>query len=225
NIPEGKDVTIMGSHVRIEISDTGTGIPPEQIQKIFDPYYTTKSEGSGLGLALSISIIRKHGGILDVRSTVGEGTTFTILLPVSMEQVYPPVTEVSTMPSRNFSGSVLIMDDEELILRVSEKMLQSLGHRVLSAKNGEEAIALYREHKDAGDPFCALILDVNVSGGMGGEVAATAILEMDPAARIILSSGYFKENEDPKDHTPGISGIITKPYLMDELKQALIGLM
>ncbi|MEK9148872.1 MAG: CBS domain-containing protein, partial [Candidatus Desantisbacteria bacterium] len=149
--------------VNLSIKDSGIGIPKEHISKIFDPYWTTKQKGSGLGLSVAFSVIKKHEGRLEVRSELGEGSTFIIFLPASerREQERPDVVVRK-------GGRVLIMDDEPLVLEVTDELLKFLGYETTLATNGKEAIELYRKEKEAGKPFDIVILDLIVSGGMGG---------------------------------------------------------
>jgi len=212
-----------GPAIKLTIRDHGIGIIREHLEKIFDPYFSTKSKGSGLGLAITHSIITKHHGAILVKSQPGEGTTFTILLPAAAERALPvppkavgPSREKATTPSR-----ILVMDDEEMVLAVSTRMLSRLGYEVLTARDGGEAIELYRTAMAEGARFALCILDLTIPGGLGGKETAQEILAMDDQARLLASSGYSNAPimANPRDH--GFAGAITKPYRLDELNAML----
>jgi len=221
-----------GRYVSVTCSDQGCGILPENLKNIFDPYFTTKAHGSGLGLASVHSIITKHGGHINVRSAVGRGTIFEILLPASPEKAAPH----SPSHSESFvveSGeqSVLVMDDEEMICELITAILEEAGYRVTTCSNGEEAIDLYRAAFSAGVPFRAVIMDLTVPGRMGGKEAARSIFDIDPTARLIVSSGYSTDPVMAEFREFGFCGAVFKPYsakeivavLKDALKKELKG--
>jgi two-component system, cell cycle sensor histidine kinase and response regulator CckA len=213
-----------GRYVKISISDQGIGIPQENLSKIFDPYFTTKQKGSGLGLATVYSIIKSHGGEITVASELGVGTRFQIYLP-AIEEAMVPVSEEGTLGFLPGQGNVLIMDDDEMVRDMLRIMLQKLGYRASCAENGEEAIRLFKEALDANQPFAAAILDLTIPGGMGGRETIHQLLSMDPKTKVIVSSGY---SDDPimanfKEH--GFHGVITKPYRIGELSKTLHGLL
>jgi len=212
-----------GEYVKIAIVDSGIGIPKEHATKIFDPYFTTKEKGSGLGLATSYTIIKKHGGDIVVDSEQGRGTTFTIFLPAS-KQVAASADRASSMLVPG-TGRVLIMDDEEVIRDAAGRVLQASGYEVESARDGSEAVELYRSARDAGKPFVVVILDLTVPGGMGGREALQMLLQIDPAVKAIVSSGY---SHDPimanfRDH--GFLGVIAKPYRVREMSEVVSKVM
>jgi CheY-like chemotaxis protein/anti-sigma regulatory factor (Ser/Thr protein kinase) len=208
-----------GDYITITIADQGSGISPDHLQNIFDPYFTTKSAGSGLGLTITYSIIKKHEGHILVDSAPGRGAVFTIFLPASAQQYHEPPGE-GTAP-RPVGGRLLIMDDEDIVLNVTEKMLQKLGYRVSRAKNGEEAVALYREAFERGDPFNIVIMDLTIPGGMGGQKALEAIRAFDPHVRAIVSSGYSNDPVMANYRDYGFCGVVTKPFRFNELAAAL----
>jgi CheY-like chemotaxis protein len=209
-------------YVRFSFSDEGCGIPMEEQKKIFDPYFTTKPGGSGLGLASAHSIVNKHGGHIGISSRVGKGTTFEILLP-STGAMAPPPDTVAPMPAERASGdaSILVMDDEEMIRSLAAEMLNKLGYRVTVCAEGSEAVSLYNGARAAGHPFSAVIMDLTVPGGMGGREAARQILDMDPEARLIVSSGYSNDPVLADYRRHGFCDSIAKPYQVAELARIL----
>jgi len=207
-----------GRYVRIRIQDTGIGMPANIVEKIFDPYFTTKHQGSGLGLAITQSIISKHDGHIRVDSTPGLGTTFTIYLPAS-EKMAEARKEIPELEQASLHGRILLMDDEQMVRDVARKMLVTMGCDVVLSENGEEAIALYQEAMNSENRFDLVVMDLTVPGGMGGKEAVKEILALDPEARVIVSSGY---SNDPilahySDH--GFCGVIVKPYRYKDVER------
>jgi CheY-like chemotaxis protein len=208
-----------GQAVRIAISDTGVGIPQELLEKIFDPFFTTKQKGSGLGLAISFSIVKKHNGHITVSSVQGKGSMFTIYLP-AVEEHLADDREQNRMLLRK-PGTVLVMDDEEQVLRVTRHILEREGFTVLSAPDGETAIEIFKEAMSRNDVIDVVILDLTVTSGMGGKEAVAKLREIDPKVRAIVSSGY---SDDPVLADPGaygFYGVIAKPYKMEDLLEAI----
>ncbi|MBV5338512.1 MAG: response regulator [Deltaproteobacteria bacterium] len=210
-----------GKYIRFIFDDEGCGISAENLKNIFDPYFTTKSGGSGLGLASVQSIIRKHGGHICASSTVGRGTTFEILLPASREPELIEVPQGADPPDVAAGASLLVMDDEEMLRDLAESILEELGYRVKTCLNGEEAIALYKSAFEAGAPFSAVIMDLTIPGGMGGEETARAILEIDPHAQLIVSSGYSNDPIIADFRRYGFSAVALKPYGVSEIAEVL----
>ena len=208
-----------GRYVEIAIQDNGIGIPEELMPKIFDPYFTTKQKGSGLGLATSYSIVKNHGGMINVKSEPGKGSTFYIYLPAieaeQQEEIRPAIASILR------KGKILIMDDEDVVRIVTSKMIKDLGHEVESAEHGEEAIEKYRKAKDSGKPFDIVILDLTVRGGMGGQDAIQELLRLDSDVKAIVSSGYSEDASlsDFKSH--GFKAYLTKPYDQATLRDML----
>ena len=208
------------SYIKIAISDNGTGIPADILDNIFDPYFSTKSTGSGLGLALCHSIITKHNGHIYVESSTDEGTTFVIFLPASACSIQKQrICNEKITKVRN--TKILIMDDEEPIRNVISALLRRLGHDVVVAKDGDEAIQLFRESLDSAAPFDLAILDLTIPGGMGGEEAVKELLKMDSDAKIIVSSGYSTGPIMANYKQYGFCAAIVKPYQFVDLKRVI----
>jgi len=211
-----------GNYARLTFFDQGCGISEENLSKIFDPYFTTKSAGNGLGLASAHSIISRHGGHIGASSILNKGTTFTIHLP-SIGQKYSTYKAESAAQTTGLhrGGSILVMDDETMILKMVSSMLDHLGYQVTTAENGEEAIAKYKAARESGEPFLATIMDLTIPGGMGGRETAQHILTIDPQACLIVSSGYSNDPIMSDFKAYGFSGAAAKPYNINEIGQLL----
>ncbi len=209
------------SYIKIAIKDSGIGITKEKLDKIFDPYFTTKEEGSGLGLAITHSIILKHNGHISVQSISGEGTTFTIFLPATEVDRGPQVLAEKATEDQVKSANILVMDDDEQIREMSREMISSLGHQVILVKDGEEAIHTYEKYRSQKDRIDIVIMDLTVPGGMGGKEAVQKIIKMDPQAKIIVTSGYSNDSILANYQDYGFCAAIVKPFLLTELSQAL----
>ena len=203
------------------MADHGIGIPEEHLKRIFDPYFTTKQRGSGLGLATAYSIIRNHGGYIAVESRLGAGTTFHVCLPASSREI--PLPRRARAGENRLSGNerVLVMEDEEVVRDVASDILTSLGYEVAVAPEGSEAVDLYMRAAESGRPFDAVIMDLTVRGGMGGREAVRRLIEINPAAKVIVSSGYSEDPVMADFRKYGFSGVVAKPYRIDELGAAL----
>lgn len=208
-----------GMYVRISIADTGVGMPKEYLDKIFDPYFTTKQAGSGLGLTSSYSIAKKHDGYIAVESEVGLGTTFHIYLPAS-EDKCSNADRVSPALQHG-KGRVLVMDDDDAVRDAAGQMLEYLGYEVDYARDGKEAINLYRESLESADKFDAVVMDLTIPGGMGGKEAIRHLREIDPDVRAIVSSGYSTDTVMAEYREHGFCGVVTKPYRIDSLSRAM----
>ena len=208
-----------GRYVKISIKDQGIGIPKKYLSKIFDPFFTTKKKGSGLGLATAYSIIKRHGGHIFVESEVGVGTTFHIYLPVLKRK--EKIIKGEIREEIKGSGRVLLMDDEDIVLEVVGEMLRTLGYKVGFAKDGNEAIKLYKRAKASGHPFDAVIMDLTIPGAMGGKEAIKKLIEIDPEVKAIVSSGYSTDPVMADFRKYGFCGVIAKPYEMKELGKIL----
>lgn len=211
-----------GSYLKISIKDRGTGIPEEDLGRVFDPYFTTKEMGSGLGLAISYSIVKNHWGHISVDSETGVGSTFSVYLPTSTkkevgkEEDQAPVAEV-----KDGHGRILIMDDEELIRDIVSRTLREAGYEVESAQNGNEAIDIYLQAQLSERPFDVVILDLTIPGGLGGKDAIKELFELDPEARAIVSSGYSDDPIMEDFEKYGFKGAVAKPYNTEELKRVV----
>ena len=210
---------VAGDYIKIDVSDNASGIKPEHLEKIFDPFFTTKKHGTGLGLATVLSIVRKHGGELGVGSTVGEGTTFTVFVPQADK---PAEVQARRAPTLRFgTGRVLFMDDDEKICTLTSTMLQSLDYKFDIARNGEEAIKFYQRYLNIGRPYDAVIMDITVVGGMGGEECFHALKALDPDVRAIVSSGYDNDDIAQRFLDLGFCGYLTKPYRVTDLGKVI----
>ncbi|RQW89011.1 MAG: response regulator [Geobacter sp.] len=228
---EGKNLTLEeennlllppGCYVRLSFSDEGCGMQEDVRKKIFDPYFTTKSGGMGLGLASVHSIINRHGGHIEARSKIGKGTTFTLFLPstgksATGSEICDSITRSEALPG----GSVLVMDDEEMIRDLAAEMLGHLGYEVTTCATGEDAVLKYRIAKEENKPFSFVIMDLTIPGGMGGRESAADILAVDPGARLIASSGYSNDPVIANFYDFGFCGSIVKPYTLDDLTRVL----
>lgn len=204
--------------VHLKIKDDGPGIDPEVIDKIFDPYFTTKEEGSGLGLAICHSIIQKHNGVLRVESQLGQGTEFLIKLPVAEKNV----VSIMPRPERLVDQGhlkILIMDDESMIQHLAVEMCRALEHQSAIADDGLEALQLYEEALSTGHPFDVVIMDLTIPGGMGGEEAVGELLRFDPLAKVVVSSGYSNDPVMSNYKEYGFCGKLMKPFSLQELKK------
>jgi PAS domain S-box-containing protein len=210
-----------GDYIRISIKDEGTGISEHYLKRIFDPYFTTKSHGNGLGLATTYSIIKNHNGLITVESQLHVGSTFTIYLPALKDQIMPSeaqsLTPAPMVDGKTAGGRILIVDDEEAIRALVEFTLTRLGYEVAQAENAQEGVDLYRERLEAGERFDAVILDLTLPGGMGGKEALKKLIEIDPTVNAIVSSGYATDATMSRYQDFGFRGVIAKPYEASEL--------
>ncbi len=220
-LASGREGTLpAGDYVRISVSDKGTGIAAEHLTKIFDPYFTTKQQGSGLGLATVYSVVRKHQGHIEVSSTLGRGTTFQLWLPAAEHPVAKGEVEVQTEAS--LRARVLFMDDEEPIREMAGLFIKRLGGDFVGAPDGAEAVRLYEEARAAGRPFEVVVMDLTVPGGMGGREAIEKLLLLDPQVKAIVSSGYSRDPVLGSYRQHGFCAILPKPYSLDQLHKVLI---
>lgn len=211
-----------GRYLKLSISDNGPGIPKHLLNRIFEPYFTTKEHGNGLGLAIAHSIVTKHGGCIVVESEEGKGTVFTIYLPASEaekqpEQIIgpPPIKTEAT------HSKLLIMDDDPMILELASMLLKELGYEVLTALNGEEALTIYQQALNSGKPVDIVIMDITVKGGMGAKETIPKLLALDPNAKVVVSSGYSRDPIMANYKEYGFVAALPKPYRI----QAMVDLL
>lgn len=212
-----------GEYLCISVRDEGEGISPENLKRIFDPYFTTKDNGNGLGLASAYSIIHGHNGAMSVQSSVGSGTTFKIYLPRSTEALPEPAAapEPEDDTLHRGEGRILVMDDMEAMMMVAGEILSALGYEVEFSTCGEEAIEAYKKAKESGEPFDAVVFDLTVPGGMGGEEASEILLKYDPGLVAIASSGYTTSNVMSDYKNSAFKAVVPKPYRIKEMSAAL----
>jgi two-component system, cell cycle sensor histidine kinase and response regulator CckA len=206
---------LQGPYVRVTVADEGHGIPGELKSRIFDPYFTTKQKGSGLGLAVVYSVVVKHDGYVTVESEVDRGSSFHVYLPALAGEGPTAPPALPTVPHK---ARVLVMDDEEIVLRVAKKMLERLGYEAVIVTGGSQAVTLYREATEAGRGFDAVILDLYVPGGMGGTETLSRLRTIDPEVRAIVSSGYSSDRVMAQYAAYGFVAAMDKPYSMETLR-------
>jgi len=213
-----------GSYVRTTITDTGVGIDAEHLPIIFDPYFSTKPTGSGLGLATVHSIVSRHGGFLLVDSRLGEGTVFTIYLPALKDEVAgaPPPEKIGEVAVGDHQGGrILIMDDDQEIRELLSELLSQEGYLPVAVAEGSQAVREYQDSCERGDGYDCLIMDLTIPGGMGGREAMARIREFDPGAKAIVSSGYSNDPVMADYAGHGFAGRVAKPYQLEELVKVL----
>jgi signal transduction histidine kinase/CheY-like chemotaxis protein len=203
--------------VKISVRDYGCGIPADVLPRVFDPYFTTKMGGTGLGLATTYAIITKHSGRISVNSKPGEGSVFTLELPASRKPMAPDTQTLTQLHPG--TERILVMDDEESIRVLLKAILTKLGYEVHTARDGAEAIALYESAKASGPGFDAVLLDVTVAGGMGGLEAAATLKELDPSAKLVVSSGYSDAPVMSDFSKYGFDDVIPKPWTATQISE------
>jgi len=212
-------------YIEIAIKDSGIGIAEQYLGRIFDPYFTTKERGSGLGLATSYSIIKNHEGLIEVKSEVSKGTTFTVYLPATAEtlkeEAHMPIS--SAAPVR--AGKILVMDDEPVIRDVAGALISALGHSVEFATRGEEAVEKYKEARQAGKAYDVVILDLTIRGGMGGAETVRKLKEIDDKVKAVVSSGYSDDAMISRYRDQGFRAFLKKPYNVEDLREVLYKLL
>jgi len=206
-----------GDYVLVEVTDTGTGMDKKTAERIFDPFFTTKgmSRGTGLGLASVYGIVRNHGGTITVSSKKGKGSTFSIYLPASKKQAMKENRGSDKfVPGKE---TVLLVDDEDMILDVGTQILERMGHKVMKAKSGQEAIEIYEKHRDLIE---LVILDM-IMPGVGGGETYDRIKEINPGVKVLLSTGYSINGQATEILERGCNGFIQKPFRMKELSHKI----
>ncbi len=210
-----------GAWIAVSVADEGVGIPPEHLAKVFDPYFTTKPGGHGLGLATSYAAVKAHGGHIAVTSSVGHGTRFVVYLPASTRAPALQPGAAPPLTAQKAGARVLVMDDEQEVRDIAVRMLTWLGYEAEAVADGRQAITRYTDARSNGRPFDVVMMDLTVPGGMGGLEALTELLQVDPAIRAIVSSGY-SENPVMADFMRfGFQGVLPKPYKIADLRVAV----
>ena len=210
-----------GHYIKITITDRGSGIPDELRTKIFDPYFTTKPTGTGLGLAISYSIVKKHGGLLNLENSSPEGTAFAFYLRASDRKVSLPEVRITERAFHFNHQRILVMDDEAAIRELTSQLLGTLGYEVTAVPDGLEAVRLYERALRRGEQFQAVILDATVRGGMGGVATIERLRSMDPKVNAIICSGYSDEAALSEFLAYGFRGALPKPFTRSELADTL----
>lgn len=217
--PDDKSVLEEGAYVKISVRDQGGGIPAENLASIFEPYFTDKPGGTGLGLTSAFSIVRNHKGTITAESPREGGAAFSVYLPASPGSA--PAASRSDDALPRGQGRILVMDDSDLIIEVADAMLRRLGYRPAFAKDGLSVVEIYRDSKEQKQPFDAVIMDLTIPGGVGGKQAVREILAIDPDARVIVSSGYADDPIMSKYREYGFCGVIAKPFDISDLGAVL----
>ncbi|MDI1336026.1 MAG: PAS domain-containing protein [Lacunisphaera sp.] len=210
-----------GTYVAVEVRDNGSGIKPEHLEKIFDPFFTTKKTGTGLGLATVLSIVKRHGGQMGLESEVGTGTAFTVFLPQADKPEEIEARRAPTLSVAQRTNRILFMDDDEQICALTRGMLESMEYKCDIARNGEEAIQFYKRYLNIGRPYDAVIMDLTIIGGMGGEQTFKLLRELHPEVRAIIASGYDNDDMARQFYDMGFYGYLPKPYRVAELGKML----
>jgi len=217
--PENRLPLKAGRYIKLRIKDEGVGILKEHLPKIFDPYFTTKEKGEGLGLATTYSIVKNHHGHISAESAVGIGTAFTLYLPASEGSVSAGKNREEQVLTGK--GCILVMDDDPVIQALARAMLNKLGYEVAAAGDGKEAIALFRSARESGRPFDAVLMDLTIPGGMGGKETIQHLLAIDRQVKAIVSSGYSNDPIMANYREYGFSGVAPKPYTLQLLSAAV----
>ncbi len=231
-----------GPYVVVRIRDRGCGISADQQTKIFEPYFTTKKNGTGIGLATCKAIVQRHRGDITLASKVNVGTEFRVFLPAcqifeeaeaepeattlqSSEGAIHRATSLDVASAANAAtsglGRVLVVDDQDNVREAAGRLLERLGYETVSAASGQEAVGLYRQHARSGEPINAVLLDMTLPGGLSGDEVMSEIRKMDTNARVIATSGYFDDDAEDTFRREGYVGILPKPYAVERLSQKL----
>ncbi|MHB1587364.1 MAG: ATP-binding protein [Acidiferrobacteraceae bacterium] len=210
-----------GDYVEIRFADTGEGIDKQHLHRIFDPYFSLKKRGSGLGLAIAYSVLSRHLGAITVESTVGQGTTFSLFLPRSLQSAAPDEVPGPVQQPDDIGSRLLLMEDDDSVRHAGVTLLRSIGYDVVEAKDGEEAVAAYVQALANGEPFAAVILDLTVPGGMGGWECLQVLREHDPNVRAVVSSGYYTEPIMADVSKHGFAASVPKPFHVEDMARVL----
>lgn len=209
-----------GSYIYFEFRDEGEGIPQEIQEKVFDPYFTTKTTGSGLGLATAYSILSRHGGAIKVESEPGAGTSFKLYIPATKQPPTQPEKRKVATKKTNSGGKILLMDDEDAVRAVLRKMLERMGYQCEESRNGTEAVEKFLEAQDI-EPFCCVILDLTIPGSISGEKVLAKLKEIHPEIRSIVASGYAAQGVMADHQAYGFSARLAKPFSLSDLRETL----
>jgi PAS domain S-box-containing protein len=201
----------------VEVTDTGSGISNEDIDRLFDPFFSSKFAGRGLGLPVVLGIVKAYGGAVSVESAVGRGSTFRVFLPVSADKISPPTVKAAEPVQGEMSGTVLLVEDEEMMREVTRNMLIRLGFHCLAAKDGSEAVSLFTQHPDDVD---VVLCDLSMPG-MNGWETLSALRKIRPGLPVILASGHDESKVFAGDHRDPVQGFLHKPYLKALLKDVV----
>jgi CheY-like chemotaxis protein len=212
---------VSGRFIKVAITDHGPGVPAELVGKIFDPYFTTKPSSSGLGLAISYSIIRKHGGFLHLEKSSSGGATFAFYLPAASGKVVHDPFQSHEHAFQITQQRILVMDDESAIRELTTQLLGTMGYEVTAVPDGSEAVRIYERAARKGEPFRAVILDATVRGGLGGVETIERLRQVDPEVKAIICSGYSDEAALSEFLSYGFCGALPKPFTRRELADAL----
>lgn len=207
--------------VRITIQDSGPGIAPDIIDRIFDPYFTTKPEGNGLGLAICHTVVRKHDGHIAVQSELGQGAVFSIWLPAAAPTAAMTAQREEEGAAQPQAKRILVMDDDEMLRKLVQAQLHALGHEAVLAADGAEAVRLFRQLREEGKPVDFVIMDLTIPGGMGGKETARLLLAENPDARLIVASGYSNDPVLAEHRNYGFRAAVAKPFNLQELRRAI----
>jgi len=239
-MPEGGDIIISaenvnlseknsaplepGQYVKILVTDTGNGIQEKHLKKIFDPYFTTKEIGSGLGLATSYSIVKNHGGEIKVQSEAGKWTSFAIILPAFLGRYMPEEIEPS-QDLRKGSGRILVLDDEQIIGVLAIRMLSKLGYTAEAFAESSKAVERYRKTWGTAEAFDAVVLDLTIPGSMGGTEVLAEMKEINPKILAVVSSGYSADPVMARFKEHGFSASLPKPFNIGQVSEVLYNLV
>jgi len=214
---------VAGRYLVLAVADSGAGISEEHRLRIFDPYFTTKREGRGLGLAVSHSVVANHHGAIAVDSQAGKGSVFTVYLPAAEGDAIAPLTATAEIVRGR--GRILIMDDEESVRQIAGKIVRALGYEATFARDGREAIDCWQKARAEGQPFDVAIMDLTVPGGIGGREAVRELLALDPDAKAVVSSGYCQDPVMANFRDYGFRDVLAKPYNVLDVSRALSALL
>ncbi|RME74744.1 MAG: PAS domain S-box protein [Chloroflexi bacterium] len=210
-----------GLYVQIVVRDEGTGIPADVLDRVFDPYFTTRPDGAGLGLATCYSIVRKHNGYIEIESEEGQGTAVTFYLPAAPQTAETPADGTAENMPSELHHRILVMDDEETVRDVIVSMLKYLGCEVVAVPHGEAAVAAFEQARKEGQPFDAVMLDLTIRGGMGGEETLKHLRAIDPSVPAIVASGYNTRDVMANPAAYGFQGVLVKPFDTRKMVQVL----